>query len=382
METWIKHLRVIPEIILLTVAITVFGTAAAVGQTRLAELVEVEHVEYKELIGYGLVAGLDNTGDRTTSSRGSGFTVQSIANMLTTFGIRVEPQNLQTRNVAAVMVTARVSTSHATGSRLSVAVSSLGDARSLNGGVLLQTPLIHPQTKELFAFAQGALITGGYSAELGGSRVSSNPSLTATIPNGAGVVANGFKPLDLEKPLGLVLKEPLHSNAVRIARAINQELTLEIARVVHPGLVHVDWPESIVSQSDMNFFIGLVLDFTIQVDTPARVVINERTGTIVAGGNVIISEVLITHGSIRISSQTIPTVSQPLPFTAGQTVVQELSTIEVDEQTARNILLPPQTTVSVLASSLNNLGLTPRDIISIFQAIDRAGALRGELIVL
>ena len=324
METWIKHLRVIPEIILLTVAITVFGTAAAVGQTRLAELVEVEHVEYKELIGYGLVAGLDNTGDRTTSSRGSGFTVQSIANMLTTFGIRVEPQNLQTRNVAAVMVTARVSTSHATGSRLSVAVSSLGDARSLNGGVLLQTQLIHPQTKELFAFAQGPLITGGYSAELGGSRVSSNPSLTATIPNGAGVVANGFKPLDLEKPLGLVLKEPLHSNAVRIARAINQELTLEIARVVHPGLVHVDWPDSIVSQSDMNFFIGLVLDFTIQVDTPARVVINERTGTIVAGGNVIISEVLITHGSIRISSQTIPTVSQPLPFTAGQTVAQEL----------------------------------------------------------
>lgn len=355
---------------------------SATAQTRIGDLVEVEHLQQRDLIGYGLVAGLDNTGDRTTSRRGSGFTVQSIANMLTSFGIRVDAQDLQTRNVAAVMVTARITSHHASGSRLDVAVSSLGDARSLNGGVLLQTPLIDPQTNELYAYAQGSLITGGYSAELPGARVATNPSLTATIPSGAGVVHNTYTELDRDRPLGLVLREPGHSNAIRMARAINEELALDAAEVIHPGLVHVAWPESLQSQADLNFFVGLVLDLTIQVDIPARVVINERTGTVVAGGNVLIGEVLISHGTIRIASQVLPAVSQPLPFTGGETVTSRISMIDVQEETARNLLLPPDTNVADLSASLNNLGLTPRDIISIFQAIDRAGALKGQLIVL
>lgn len=355
---------------------------SANAQTRIGDLVEVEHLQQRYIIGYGLVAGLDNTGDRTTSRRGSGFTVQSIANMLTSFGIRVDAQDLQTRNVAAVMVTASTTSHHATGSRLNVSVSSLGDARSLNGGVLLQTPLIDPQTNEVFAYAQGPLITGGYSAELPGARVARNPSLTATIPSGANVVHNTYNELNRERPLGLVLRDPGHGNAIRMARAINEELARDAAEVVHPGLVHVAWPESLESQADLNFFVELVLDLTIQVDVPARVVINERTGTVVAGGNVLIGEVLISHGTIRISSLTTPVISQPLPFTGGTTVESSINLLNVEEETARNILLSPDTNVADLSTSLNNLGLTPRDIISIFQAIDRAGALKGQLIVL
>jgi flagellar P-ring protein precursor FlgI len=350
--------------------------------TQISELVEIQHAQRKELIGYGLVTGLDRTGDRTISSRGSVFTVQSIANMLENFGITVDSDRLRTRNVAAVMVTATIGPYHAPGSEVNVTVSSLGDASSLQGGVLLQTPLLDPDNEAVFAKAQGSLIVGGITSEIPGARVSKNQTLTATIPGGAVVEQNDIFELSAEEPLGLVLRDPSFSNARRISDAINEAFDEEIAYVMHPGLVKAEWPDAFSDVGSRNVFAGIILDQEIEVDVPARVVINERTGTIVAGGKVVIDEVMISHGSIQVRTQVSPFISQPPALSGGETVVVPVPEVGISEESAQTIVLEPETTVQQLAESLNSVGLSPRDIISIFQAIDRAGSLRGKLIVM
>jgi flagellar P-ring protein precursor FlgI len=352
------------------------------AQTRIGDLVEINNAQKTELIGYGLVSGLDRTGDRSMGSRGAAFTVQSIASMLDKFGINVDPKRLRTRNVAAVMVTAKISPYHSPGSEIDVTVSSLGDARSLQGGVLLQTPLINPQTNQVYVFAQGPLVVGGVNAGIPGARISRNQSLTATIPGGGSVVKNKVYKPSRDKPLGLILENPSYTNATRIVKAINKKFDDEIASVSNAGYVKVNWPDGFEDTGDLNFFTSTVLDQEIQVDSPARVVINERTGTIVAGGDVVIGEVLISHGNIQIQTQLTPFVSQPPPFSNGQTVQGAVSDAGISEEQAQNLVIQPDTRVTELSASLTNLGLSPRDIISIFQAIDKAGALKGKLIVM
>lgn len=377
-------IRIASKTVLILLGILLFPSChTLLAQTRLGDLVEVEHAKRKELIGYGLVTGLDRSGDRTLSSRGSVFTVQSIANMLENFGITVESERLRTRNVAAVMVTATIGPYHAPGSAIDVTVSSLGDASSLQGGVLLQTPLFDPDNEEVFAKAQGPLIVGGITAEVPGARITRNQTLTATVPGGGMVEKNDAFVHDSDAPLGLVLRDPNHTNARRIAEQINQTFEQDLARIRHPGLVYVDWPDAFRGDTgNMNIFTSLVLEQQITVDTPARVVINERTGTIVAGGNVIIDEVMIAHGNIQVRTQVRPFVVQPLPFTAGETIIGEIPEVGISEQAAQTLVLEPETTVEQFSASLNALGLSPRDIISIFQALDRAGSLRGKLIVM
>lgn len=369
-------------IFILAIILSLAITDAVYSQTRLSDLVEIQHTQRKELIGYGLVTGLDRTGDRTISSRGSVFTVQSIANMLENFGITVDAERLRTRNVAAVMVTASVGPYNAPGSEISVTVSSLGDASSLQGGVLLQTPLFDPDDEEIFVKAQGPLVVGGITAEIPGARVTRNQTLTATIPGGGIVERNRESLLDTEKPLGLVLREPNFTNARRIVESINTTFDEDLAAVYHAGLVHVQWPQAFRDQSNMNIFTSLILEQEIRVDIPARVVMNERTGTIVAGGNVVIDDVMISHGNIQVRTQVTPFISQPQPFGSGETVVVPVPEVGISEQTAQTLVLEPETTVQQLAGSLNSLGLSPRDIISIFQALERAGSLRGKLIVM
>ena len=354
----------------------------AVAQTQLSELVEIQNAQRKELIGYGLVTGLDRTGDRTISSRGSVFTVQSIANMLENFGINVDADRLRTRNVAAVMVTATIGPYHAPGSEINVTVSSLGDASSLQGGVLLQTPLFDPDNEEISAKAQGSLSVGGITAEIPGARVTRNQTLTATIPGGGVVESNDEFSHDTNQPLGLVLRDPNYTNARRIVETINQRFDEELAIVHHPGVVHVEWPEAFREEGARNIFTSLILEEEIEVDTPARVVINERTGTIVAGGRIVIDEVMISHGNIQVRTQVTPFVSQPQPFGQGETIAVPVPEVGVSEEAAQTILLDPDTTVQQLSGALNSLGLSPRDIISIFQALDQAGAMRGRLIVM
>ncbi len=348
------------------------------NQVRLKELVSLEGATPIQLIGYGLVVGLERTGDRARGRRGSPYTVQSIANMLRNFGITVDPALLSSRNAAAVMVTAYLSPYQQAGTSIDVTVSALGDARSLNGGVLLQTPLTNPLNGQVYAMAQGPLSTGGVEASARGSGVRINHTNTGRIPGGAVVTrAVPFQP-PADGTLGLALKHPDFTNALRIAEAINQQYP-DAARVVHSGLVRVTLPQE---QNAFPAFMAALEGMRIDVDVPARVVINERTGTIVTGGNVRISEVMVTYGSIVISTQVEPDVSQPNPFGQGQTVVVERGTASVEEEQTRSVVLTPNTTVSELAATLNELGLTARDLIAIFQAIDRAGALQAELVIL
>lgn len=368
--------------IVLLLGISMFWASPVKAQTKISDLVKIRDARSMKIIGYGLVSGLDRSGDRSLGSRGAAFTVQSIASMLDKFGINVDATRLRTRNVAAVMVTAEISPYHAPGSEIDVTVSSLGDARSLQGGVLLQTPLINPQSNTIHAYAQGALVVGGYEAGMRGSRVSQNQSLTATIPGGGTVEQNEIYTPSKEQPLGLVLRQPNYTNAIRIVEAVNEQFDRDIAFAENAGYVNINWPDAFEGTGDLNFFTNTVLGLEINVDTPARVVINERTGTIVAGGNVLIGEVLISHGNLQIETQVTPFVSQPPPFSNGQTVQGAIPQTNVNEDQAQNLVLEPDTRVTELSNSLTNLGLSPRDIISIFQAIDKAGALKGKLIVM
>jgi len=368
--------------LLVSFLVTLCVAETAMAQTPLSELVSIQNAQRKELIGYGLVTGLDRTGDRTISSRGSVFTVQSIANMLESFGITVDADRLRTRNVAAVMVTATIGPYHAPGSEINVTVSSLGDASSLQGGVLLQTPLFDPDNKEISVKAQGSLIVGGITAEIPGARVSRNQTLTATIPGGGVVESNNEFSHNTNEPLGLVLRDPNYTNARRIVETINERFDEDLALVHHPGMVNVEWPEAFREDGARNIFTSLILEEEIEVDTPARVVINERTGTIVAGGRIVIDEVMISHGNIQVRTQVTPFVSQPQPFGQGETIAVPVPEVGISEEAAQTVLLDPDTTVQQLSGALNSLGLSPRDIISIFQALDQAGAMRGKLIVM
>lgn len=353
------------------------------AQTKISDLTKIQSANEKILIGYGLVTGLDRTGDRTIRRNGAAFTIQSIANMLQNFGITVDPDLMRTRNVAAVMVTATLSPYNSPGSYLDVTISSLGDATSLVGGVLLQTPLIDPDNNEFYVKAQGPIIVGGITAEIQGARMTQNQTLTGLVPNGGLVIDNQIFQLNSRQPLGLILKNPSYSNADRISQQVNLAFGEPLAEVINAGLIRIDWPTGLNQSGELNRFVSQVIDLEIEVDVPARVVINERTGTVVAGGNVQVSEVLVSHGNIRIQTQATPFVSQPAPLALqGETISGTTPSVGISEGPSKTFVLEPNTNVTQLAAALNQLGLSPRDIIAIFQAINRAGALRGELVIM
>ena len=364
--------------ILVLSAQPLWAQATTSVETRLKEITHIEQASPTQLTGYGLVVGLDRTGDRARGQRGAPHTITSITNMLQRFGIAVDPTFLTARNVAAVLVTATIDPFTSTGSSIDVTVSAIGDARSLSGGVLIQTPLISPTTGALHAMAQGPISTGAVLASSNGSSVQINHTNTGRIPNG-GVVSEAI-PLDLSavNTLKLVMKDPDFTNATRVADAING-LYPDAATPQHAGLINVDIP---ADAGGAPALIASLEELTIPIDVPARVVINERSGIIVAGGNVKVNEVLLTYGSIVISTQTDPFVSQPNPFGAGETVQGAAGTASIEEDGTRSVVLGPSADVNQLAAALNDLGLTARDVIGIFQAIDRAGALQGELIIL
>ncbi len=365
---------------LLAAVVLLFTTlplqAQSSAQVRIKELVVLEGAAPVQLIGYGLIVGLDRTGDRATGRRGAPYTVQSIANMLQRFGITVDPGVLSSRNVAAVMVTTTLDAFSGPGMALDVTISAMGDARSLTGGVLLQTPLLDARTGEVYAMAQGPVSTGAVSASSGGSSVQINHTNTGRVPGGA--LVQQAPPLQLAGDrMGLVLRRPDFTTASRLADAVNAAFA-GAATVEHAGIVRIAIPAG----SGVPGMMAALEDLRVEVDAPARFVINERTGTIVAGGNVRISEVMITYGSIVLSTQAEPFVSQPAPLTNGVTVQGQRNQAGISEDAARSVVLPPNTDVTTLAAALNELGIAPRDIIGIFQAIDRAGALQGELVIL
>jgi flagellar P-ring protein precursor FlgI len=345
--------------------------------TELKSMVSLAGASPLQLTGYGLVVGLDRTGDRVRGRQGAAYTVQSIANMLRKFGVNVRPSALESRNAAAVLVTSTMDPFSGTGSQLDVTVSALGDARSLSGGVLLRTPLKGPSGEVNYAVAQGPLTTGAAQASSQGTEVQINHPNTGRIPNGA--LVRREPPINLsEEGVGLVLSRPDFTNAERVVEAIN-EVFPDAADAAHAGRVNVSMPDALNSASEL---MAALEGIEVEAEAPARVVINERTGTIVAGGNVSINEVLVTFGGLTVSTREERVVSQPPPLSEGETRTVEEGAASIQQQGAESVVLPSSTNVNDLATALNQLGVTARDVISIFQSIDRAGALKAKLIIL
>ena len=358
------------------------------AQIRIKDIVTIENATEKSLVGYGLVTGLGGTGDRATRNSGSVFTVQTITNMLERFSITVPRENMRTRNVAAVMITANCPAFGRIGSRFDVTVSSLGDATSLEGGILLMAPLLSQEGKQ-YASAQGPISIGGFNIETAaGEKVMKNHALTGRIPGGAVInkvdTTNYF---DISQPIRFLLHEPDFVTATRIAESINTNNNSNdttLASTLNAGVVEIKFPGYINRTHDAVQFIAQIETMEVRPDVEARVVINERTGTVVAGGNVKISEAMISHGALTIHIRRRPVISQPSASFAstGSTVVEFVTETRAQEDIAKTAALRETSSVQDLAAAINELGLRPRDIIAIFQSLKQAGALNAELIII
>lgn len=340
---------------------------------RVKDLTMVAGARDNQLVGYGLVVGLNGDGDKDPV-----YTVQSIASMLQRFGVNVPPATLTAKNIAAVIVSADIPAFAKPGGRLDVTVSSLGDAKSLSGGVLLQTPMLGADGK-VYAVAQGSLLVGGFAAGDGGANVQKNHPTVGQIVNGALVEREIPATIVRNNFVELLLREPDFTSASRVAAAINEKFT-DSAEAVDSTAVRVRLPEGL-DGSPVDFIAHLQA-VEVTPDSPARIIINERTGTIVATSRIRISSCAVSHGNLTISIATTLTASQPAPFSEkGETVVTPSTDTNVTESRGAMIPLPELPTVEKVAAALNSLGVTPRDMMAILQAMKHAGALQAELVI-
>jgi flagellar P-ring protein precursor FlgI len=349
------------------------ATVLSASAAQVRDLVMVSGARDNQLVGYGLVAGLAGDGDKDPV-----YTKQTVANLLQRYGITVPATTLSSKNVAVVMVTADIPAFSKPGTRLDIQVASMGDAKSLQGGVLLQTPLIGADNK-VYAVAQGPLSIGGFVAGGGGASVTKNHPTAAQIVNGAIVEREIPTSIVHDDTIELLLREPSFTSAARLAAAINTAFT-NSAHALDSTTVKVRMPaEDAAFPVD---FIARVQELQITPDAPARIIINEKTGTIVATSTIRISNCAVSQGNIVINVATTPEVSQPSPFSnKGKTVVTETQTTDVTEQKSALVALGELPTVEKVASTLNALGATPRDMMAIFEAMKQAGALQAELII-
>lgn len=352
---------------------TLPGTATADSAvTRIKDISKVQGVRSNQLMGYGLVVGLDGTGDGSSS----GETVQSIANMLTTYGITVNTGSLKLKNVAAVMVTATLPPFVREGDTLDVTVSSIGDAKSLRGGTLLQTPL-RAGNGEVYVVAQGGVSTGGFSTS-GGSSSMTKAFPTVGIAVNGGIVERSVEDdtIGASGQISLSLARPDFTTASRVAGAINAQYG-SIAQASNPGRVDVAIPSYF--RGNVVGFVASIEDLPIRPDNVARVIVNERTGTIIMGSEISVDAISITQGGLTIRIQGAKDVSQPGPFSYGNTVVTDNSDVEVTDHKGSTIILPATTSIGDIVGALNTVGANPRETISILQAMKAAGALHAEL---
>lgn len=359
----------------LPVALMLAGHADAAP--RIKDVADFEGVRENQLVGYGLVVGLNGTGD---SLRNSPFTRQSLASMLERLGVNTRDGNLNTRNVAAVMVTSNLPAFAAQGSRIDVTVSALGDARSLAGGQLLVTPLMGAD-QQVYAVAQGPLAIGGFSAEgNSGSSVTQGVPTAGRIASGALVERELAFDIAGQQELRLSLRNPDFTTARRIADAVSGAVGAGAARATNPGTVVIRRPESY--QGDMVALLTSIENLEVQVDAPARIVIDETSGVVVMGENVRVSTVAIAQGNLTISVSEQPQVSQPAPFSEGQTAIVPQSGVSVDEERGGLAIVQGGVPLRQLVNGLNTLGVSPRDMISILQALKAAGAIQAEIEVM
>lgn len=361
---------------LLAVVGLAWHVPVAGSEARLKDIVTLQGVTTAPLIGYGLVVGLNKTGDK----RQTIFSTQTLANMLSRFGIEVPAEQVKVENIAAVLVTAELSPYQRVGARVDATASSIGDARSLQGGTLLPTPLRGPDG-ETVALAQGPLSIGGFGGGRGGSSVQVNHLTVGRIPGGA-IVQTAAAP-GLEQttgPMVLSLRDPDFITASRVVQAINTYLGEPAARALDPGSVSVNVPARF--QSALPAFVAELEVLPVDTDVVARVVINERTGTVVVGGNVRLGPAAVAHGNLSVRISTKYRVSQPAPFSGGDTVTVPDDNVDIEEGTAQLISLEPGTTLQAVVTALNTLGVSPRDVIAIVQALKAAGALQAEIVIL
>ncbi|MBI1188065.1 MAG: flagellar basal body P-ring protein FlgI [Alphaproteobacteria bacterium] len=350
--------------------------APAFAEPRIKDIADFEGVRENQLVGYGLVVGLAGSGD---SLRNSPFTRESLAAMLERMGVSSTNGNLNTRNVAAVMVTANLPPFAAQGSRIDVSVSALGDARSLAGGQLLVTPLMGAD-QQVYAVAQGPVAIGGFSAQgQSGSSVSRGVPTAGRIASGALVERELAFDIAAQDELRLALRNPDFTTARRIAQAINGALGGDAARALSPGSVAVRRGQSYAG--DMVALIAQIEGLEVAVDTPARIVIDETSGVVVMGENVRVSTVAVAQGNLTISVNESPRVSQPAPLSDGETVVVPQTSVNVDEDMG-DLAVIEGVRLRDLVDGLNKLGVSPRDMISILQALKAAGAIQAEIEVM
>ena len=355
-----------------------FSFSAAADDVRVGDLVTISGARDNQLNGFGLVVGLAGDGDKDPV-----YTQQTIANMLQRYGVNVQSilTQISAKNVAVVIVTADIPAFAKPGARIDVQVSSMGDAKSLQGGVLLQTPLLGADNK-VYAVAQGPVAVGGFTVGNGGgggASVTKNFPTAGTIISGAIVEKEIPTSVVCNNTVELLLRDPSFISASLMADAINNIFT-NSARALDSMSVQVHMPEG--TQDNLVDFIARLEDVEMTPDVPARVIINERTGTIVATANIHISSCAVACGDITINISSTPIVSQPSPFSqGGKTVVTSQTTTEVTENKTSMVALPELPTVEKVATALNSLGVTPRDMMAIFQAMKQAGALQADLII-
>ncbi|WP_404359998.1 flagellar basal body P-ring protein FlgI [Methylotuvimicrobium sp. KM1] len=360
---------------LIVLALLWFGLMPTVHAERIKDLASVAGVRTNQLVGYGLVVGLDKSGDRTL------FTGQALRSMLARLGLTLPPNiDPRARNVAAVSVHAELPPFSKPGQTIDVTVSSIGDAKSLRGGSLLMSPL-KGADGQVYAVAQGNLVVGGLSAGgLDGSKITINNPAVGRIPNGATVEREVATPFADGQFLVFNLHNADFTNANRMAAEINRTFGLNTATAIDATSVKVSAPSD-TSQRVM--FTSMVENLTLAADdAPARVIINSRTGTVVINGKVTVQPAAVTHGSLTVTVSENPQVVQPAPFGAGETVVVPQTDIIVEEENNRMFVFNPGVSLDEIVAAVNNIGAAPSDLVAILEALKSAGSLRAELIVI
>lgn len=353
------------------------GLAAPACAERIRDLATVQGVRGNQLIGYGLVVGLDGSGDQTTQTP---FTVQSLQSMLTQLGITLPPgTNPQLKNVAAVMVTADLPSFARPGQQLDVTVSSLGNARSLRGGTLLMTPL-KGADGQIYAVAQGNVLVAGAGASQGGSKVQINHLSAGRVPDGATVERAVASPFLQGESISLELNATDFSTAQAVTDAINLDLGEGTAHALDGRVIDVKAPTD--PDRRVRFMAQLENLQVAQVEPSARVIVNARTGSIAMNRTVSLEPAAIAHGNLSVTITSTPVVSQPGPLSGGQTTVTEKTDIQLKQDGGVLMKLPSAANLADLVKALNSLGANPADLVAILQALKAAGALRADLEVI
>jgi flagellar P-ring protein FlgI len=360
----------------LCLLILILAGIAPAHAVRLKDIASFSGVRNNQLVGYGLVVGLSGTGDGSSSE----FTIRSLVNMLEKMGVSVSPNTLKVKNTAAVMVTAQMPTSLRPGSTLDVTISSMGDAKSLLGGVLLLTPL-RGLDGRIYAISQGSLTLGGYSAEGQAATAQKNITTVARIPNGATIERE--VPFQFNKQEGVTINlsgTPDFGTAMQVVGRINGAIGGRYAKAMDGSTIQLSIPPKF--ENNLVPLMASLENLDISPDSRARVVVDEKTGTVVLGGSVRLTKVAVAHGNLQIVVAETPQVSQPGPFSqGGQTTVTPQTAVKVKEQNNR-LLLMEGATLQELVDGLNSVGATPRDLISILRTLKAAGSLHADLEVI